>query len=49
MSAPLRILKETRPQKTAIVLMNNPTLAAYREYQSLVDIKRFPPAIVHHL
>jgi ABC-type uncharacterized transport system substrate-binding protein len=35
-----------RHRASAIVLMNNPTLAAYREYQSMVDIKRFPPAIV---
>ncbi|HKY38588.1 MAG TPA: hypothetical protein VJN18_21740 [Polyangiaceae bacterium] len=35
-----------RHRASAIVLMNNPTLAAYREYQALVDVKRFPPAIV---
>jgi hypothetical protein len=35
-----------RHRASAIVLMNNPTLAAYREFQARADRKRFPPAIV---
>jgi hypothetical protein len=35
-----------RHRPSAIVLMNNPTLAAYRDYQRQAAQKRFPPAIV---
>ncbi len=37
-------LRRHRP--SAIVLMNNPTLAAYREFQARAPKKRFPPALV---
>jgi hypothetical protein len=37
-------LRRHRP--SAIVLMNNPTLAAYRELQQLSPDGRFPPAVV---
>ena len=35
-----------RHRPSAIVLMNNPTLAAYAEYQHLSREKSFPPALV---
>jgi putative ABC transport system substrate-binding protein len=35
-----------RHRPAAIVLMNNPTLAAYREYQRSAADKKFPPAVV---
>lgn len=35
-----------RYQPTAVVLMNNPTLAAYRDYQANTPTLDFPPAIV---
>ncbi len=35
-----------RHRPTAVVLMNNPTLAAYGEYQRLSRDKAFPPAVV---
>jgi hypothetical protein len=35
-----------RYQPDAIVLMNNPTVAAYRAYQQQSGLKRFPPAVV---
>jgi hypothetical protein len=35
-----------RHQPNGVVLMNNPTVAAYRAYQQQCGLKQFPPAIV---
>ncbi len=35
-----------RHQPSAIVLMNNPTVTAYREFQRVSALRRFPPAVV---
>jgi hypothetical protein len=35
-----------RHQPSAIVLMNNPTLSAYRELQQRAKVKKFPPSVV---
>lgn len=36
----------TRHRPSGIVLMNNPTVRAYRDYQRLSGANRFPPAVV---
>jgi hypothetical protein len=35
-----------RHQPAGLILMNNPTVAAYRAYQDLSGLKRFPPAVL---
>lgn len=35
-----------RHRPSAVVLMNNPTVAAYREYQQSSGLRTFPPAVI---
>jgi hypothetical protein len=35
-----------RHRPSALVLMNNPTVAAYRNYQSAASARRFPPSVI---